>query len=278
MALPGSNFPPYRPGIFGGSPIAVTVTVEYGALGGVFVDPIKTGGRYPAGSPGGVGGQFKTTYGELDALNRGFEERLRNRWADIAAEKRTDRPRTQRLENAIRDPRNGTTTGGSQIGLNFGFAVGIPGFLDSQAKYWRIIEQGTAVAAPNWLGPMVDKSGIPLYVTNGRFNKKGEPRAWTQFGGEWSPGPTAYTKDTTEGKLFPASPGLRRKLFERGWQAPIRTKPIPPLDAYRTAWSEVMGPQAQKYFSELRDVTLPILGVSPARAREIANQLRRSRT
>lgn len=252
MADEGFNFPPK--GIFFG-PRAI-ILVERGFVGGFAADPGGLGGRVPKGQPGG--GRF--VKGDARNVNYYFEERLRNRWADLAAEQRSQRPRTGKLEAAIRSSKNGAITGGA-IAANFGFGVGNQAWLDSQAAYWRIIEQGTRRAAPAWVGPMVDAEGIPLY-------------------GRWSPGPRAFTRFaplTGPGKLKVFGQGLRSKMeggIRSSRSIPYRRTHIKASNLYQRAWDEVMGRGSVNYFNQLITELQAQFGITQAQARAQVAQTR----
>jgi hypothetical protein len=106
-------------------------------------DPGGGRGRYPAGAPGGVGGQFYTLYQTPDffrQLRATNALRARELQAEVLENMEQSILRRQvssgRLQHVTASPQNRASD-------DFGYAVGRVDYLDqSMAKYWRQIEEG----------------------------------------------------------------------------------------------------------------------------------------
>lgn len=168
-------------------------------------EPAFDTGRVPKGYPGA--GQFTRGYAPArtadEALNR-IQSQF-NRYAttmadDVAAYYDDHRRRsgaTGRLQRATLDPRNRIVTRTS-------LDVGIPDFLDnSVAKYWRTIEEGSAVTMPtNWLGRKI----YGAFAEGGGFNRPmpGKVGAGT---GQFFPGKRTADGQHSEVMLRRGMPG-----------------------------------------------------------------------
>lgn len=245
-----------------------TIRVKFDAFLGGTTDVGTIGGRVPKGDPAGTGrrpGTFNT--GWIQAIYQAEERELHQKVIGYVAEER-NRPRSGRLLRATKDTRNLVGLRGD-IGLrNFGVGVGNMSFLDkSNAKYWRTVEMGTKAAkTANWIGPMVDRNGVPLFGLwttrvlasgkpsndgwgpNGPFDRRSKskrkvPRV------PWS----YYSKKRSDGKLRPFSEGKRQELTQIGaLPIPYRRKHIQPMHAYRRAWVDVMGQRSGKHWERIR--------------------------
>jgi hypothetical protein len=214
LASPGASFPTPD-----GGNLRWKTTVTVDAVNSAYV---FTQGAF-RGQPGNKG-QFRALppdlKAQLDNVYQAFAYRQQDRVVELIQQKRSNRPRTGRMAKAAAKRGNGANSN-VIIGAD-GFAVGIPRWLDSNtanAKYWRIIDQGSAAAAPDWLGPMVDREGVPLF-------------------GRWKPGPSrfkSYEALTGPGKLRPFSAEWRIKRMNEGWKAPRRSTPIQANEFYRQA-------------------------------------------
>jgi hypothetical protein len=199
-----------------------------GVLSYSFKPPDTLGGRGAAGS--GRGGQFTGGWAKAkrsdEVLNRvrdGFTRLAVAVQDDVGQRYLDERIReggTGRLARVTRNPRNRSITQTSM-------AVGIPSYLDaSVAKYWRTIDQGSAVTMPsNWLGRRI----------YGSFKQ----------GGSWSP-PRSSMVGVGRGEFFPGkrtvdgsySAGKLKRGGAMGYgsgRGTIQTH-IEAKNAYRTVW------------------------------------------
>ena len=128
------------------------------------------------------------------------------------------RPRasTGRLLRVTASPRN-------RIADQFGFGVGVTDYLDrSEAKYWRTIEEGSAVA---WADSPGGRSSMIGMTMRGKFG--GSIVGWRES--SWGPRPVAGPKWNAMGGTFNAM----RKLPEV-----TITQEIRPMHAYAEAYRE----------------------------------------
>lgn len=196
--------------------------------------------RAPAGSPGGIGGQFIER--DAQAIIRMFDNLAQEAQANVVSNIESSIKRrsvsTGRLARVTADPKN-------RYADQFGFGVGVIDFLDkSMAKYWRSFEEGPAKAWADTPGGASTMVGMQL---RGRFGgtiigwratatpgPQPQPLAgapWGAAGGKlrwmWSmplnenfkvrydyPGRLAYHRAYTEGGVFTSRPqkGIARYL------------------------------------------------------------------
>ena len=178
-------------------------------------------------------GQFTSLRGELAHESALMMDLVRDRVIELYESKRHRQPRTGRLVAAIADPRNRYhfRTRGIEVAQGFGNVA----WLDkSQARYWRMIEYGSARVSDRWIGPMEDRYGVLLY-------------------GRWGVGhgTIPYRSGINVQKLYPFPLALRRKIQEapprpgRAKFRPYRRRHIAPYGAFHQAWEEVMGRGSQ---------------------------------
>lgn len=197
-----------------------------------------------------IEGKFRSAQKEIGIRNRQIARNLQEETVKLTYS-RLLRPSvsTDRLRKALSDPgeiRFGATgkTGDAQYGFGV-YDTSRGGSLDrSRAKYWRIIEYGSATAAPNYLGALVDRQGIPLF---GRWGgtisgfSAGRPIGgppWVAAGG----------------KLRPFSAQRRETMMATGAKAAIRGTPVIARNAMDGAWRKYGSDKAaEKLLSAIRD-------------------------
>lgn len=216
-------------------------------------------------------GQFTSDMNEIGYTTESVMEQTWDRIIQIHEE--THRPRTGRLRSALKNPANRYRVA-SGTAAQFGQGLMNPEYLDqSVARYWRIIEYGSKVAAPRWIGPLVDRNGIPLY---GKWGDSLQP-----------PGDTAYSSRINTQKLHPYKAAKRAKIYKwwqeggqygdtrRGrafrrkqarqemwgwdpvspgdWKPPMRLRHVAGKEAFRRAWEDVAGPRSRRLLSAWAD-------------------------
>jgi len=116
-------------------------------------------------------GQFTSAYNKLRPLYGALAEELQYEVAGIISAERS-----KREKNPLKDPKGTlaevTKNSQNKEVTNAGFAVGSHNFLSrSAAKYYRIIEEGSAVAAPAYSSTMIDvaqtKTGRKIWLPRG---------------------------------------------------------------------------------------------------------------
>lgn len=237
-------------------------------------NPSDIGGRVPKGDPFKTGqrpGTFNT--GWLQRIYQEETRTLQDRTVEIIKQPRQDRPRSGRLAKATANRANLVGLAQGTEGLrNFGLGVGDPKFLDrSIAKYWRITEEGTKSnsatgwpGVPTWIGPMVDRQGVPLYgLWSSRILKttgKAEDRPWPPYDRRVKGKPrlrvpwSQYRSGRTDGKLRPFSVQKRQEIADSGkYPIPYRNKHVVPMHAYRRAWLEYMGANSEKHWARIEE-------------------------
>lgn len=113
------------------------------------------------GQPGNAG-QFNSAYGKLKPLYRMLAEELKEETANIILAERSARDKNPNKENEKGTLARVTASPGNSVHGNNGFSVGIKTYLDrSKAKYARIIEEGSATAAPAYSSSMISGGWKP---------------------------------------------------------------------------------------------------------------------
>jgi hypothetical protein len=158
------------------------------------------------GQPGNAG-QINAAYNKLKPLYRTLATELQNETANIIEAERSVREKNPRRGKKGTLAKVTRQRGNIDFGNN-GFSVGIHTHLArSQAKYYRIIEEGSAVAAPDYTETMIEVAR----AKNGK-------RLWAPRGGAF---------------------GTQYPIPAQDAEANDTRRPIEPLYAYRRAWEKM---------------------------------------
>jgi hypothetical protein len=179
----------------------------------------------------------------MDSYNRVMGAELA---AKVVAESRKGRLRKSvssgRMDAATLDPRNFQQT-------RTGWGIGVPSFLDnSQAKYWRQIEEGTSVHVGRKIKGVW---GQPLGPWRGEWYGIAGPGDWSRPGGGKQMFEPFSTWDKRRSQRMQAKPG--------SFWAEIR-RPILAQDAYVRAFADFK--RSRRALTIFREVVAQELGLA----------------